>query len=99
MVWSQGFVTEIHQQQGESRGPCSPATTGSKTINLCALTMDKVCRYHAEYYTSNNCILILTGNVQSKDVFVALDEVKALVLQPKITTEVEAKDSRLVGRP
>jgi Zn-dependent M16 (insulinase) family peptidase len=52
-----------------------------------------------EYYTLGDCILILTGNVQSKDFFAALDEVEALVLQRKTTTEAEAQDGRRVGRP
>ena len=62
--------------------PCGySAETGGKMANLRTLTVDKVRRYHEEYYTSDNTLLILTGNVQKEDFFKALDEVEALVLK------------------
>mmetsp|Transcript_27016 Transcript_27016/g.48746 ORF Transcript_27016/g.48746 Transcript_27016/m.48746 type:complete len:971 (+) Transcript_27016:401-3313(+) len=76
------------------------AETGGKMANLRTLTVDKVRRYHEEYYTSDNTILILTGNVQSEDFFRALDEVEALILKRQPTTKVENnRPGSRVGRP
>eukprot|EP00585_Thalassiosira_rotula_P009211 CAMPEP_0196156868 /NCGR_PEP_ID=MMETSP0910-20130528/43039_1 /TAXON_ID=49265 /ORGANISM="Thalassiosira rotula, Strain GSO102" /LENGTH=73 /DNA_ID=CAMNT_0041421421 /DNA_START=36 /DNA_END=254 /DNA_ORIENTATION=+ len=67
--------------------PATPAScgysaeTGGKMANLRTLDVNTVRRFHEEYYTSDNVILILTGNVQSADFFRALDEVEALVLK------------------
>ena len=77
------------------------AETGGKMKNLRSLTVDKVRRYHEEYYTPDNTILILTGNVQSDDFFKALDEVEALVLKRQSSsssTSVKEATSRN-GRP
>ncbi|EED88791.1 hypothetical protein THAPSDRAFT_264188, partial [Thalassiosira pseudonana CCMP1335] len=67
------------------------AETGGKLSNLRTLTVDKVRRYHQEYYTSDNTILILTGNVDSDDFFKALDEVEALVLKRRNEEEERTK--------
>jgi len=37
------------------------AETGGKMSNLRTLTVDTVRRYHSEYYTADNCILIFSG--------------------------------------
>mmetsp|Transcript_12678 Transcript_12678/g.26729 ORF Transcript_12678/g.26729 Transcript_12678/m.26729 type:complete len:1186 (+) Transcript_12678:92-3649(+) len=79
------------------------AETGGKMANLRTLTVDKVRRYHEEYYTPDNTILILTGNVKQDDFFVALDEVEALVIQRKgVLGEKDATEplaGKRVGRP
>ena len=76
------------------------AETGGKMKNLRSLTVDKVRRYHEEYYTADNCILILTGNVESDDFFKALDEVEALVLKRQSSSSVkEGATSSRNGRP
>ncbi|KAL7545324.1 hypothetical protein ACHAWF_010434, partial [Thalassiosira exigua] len=76
------------------------AETGGKMANLRTLTVDKVRRYHEEYYTPDNTILILTGNVQSDDFFRALDEVEALVLKRRgAATKVDGRPGCRAGRP
>lgn len=78
------------------------AETGGKLSNLRTLTVDKVRRYHQEYYTSDNTILILTGNVDSDDFFKALDEVEALVLKRRNEEEertVKERAGSRNGRP
>ena len=76
--------------------------------NLRTLTVDKVRRYHEEYYTPDNTILILTGNVKEEDFFNALDEVEALILQRRGESAVNgggdgssssSSSSSRVGRP
>jgi len=85
--------------------PATPAScgysaeTGGKMANLRTLDVNTVRRFHEEYYTSDNVILILTGNVQSADFFRALDEVEALVLKRRPAEKVEAKEGSRVGRP
>ena len=37
------------------------AETGGKMANLRTLTVDTVRRYHSEYYTADNCLLIFSG--------------------------------------
>ena len=67
--------------------------------NLRSLTVDKVRRYHEEYYTPDNTILILTGNVQSDDFFKALDEVEALVLKRQSSSSSVKEATSRNGRP
>jgi len=64
------------------------AETGGKMANLRSLSVDKVRRYHKEYYTPDNIILIVTGNVSNTDYFVALDEVEALILKRQLEKEM-----------
>lgn len=61
--------------------------------NLRTLTVDKVRRYHQEYYTPDNIILIVTGNVSKDDFFMALDEVEKLVLKRKLENKVQGQYS------
>ena len=82
---------------GESCG--YGAETGGKMANLRTLTVDKVRRYHEEYYTPDNTILILTGNVQSEEFFQALDEVEALILKRQPERKIEERPGARVGRP
>lgn len=86
-----------HASDGQSCG--YSAETGGKMANLRTLTADKVRRYHEEYYTPDNTILILTGNVQSEDFFKALDEIEALVLKRQPERKVEDRPGCRVGRP
>ena len=74
--------------------------------NLRTLTVEKVRRYHREYYTPDNTILILTGNVDSEEFFKALDEVEALILKRRDGGDQESQqkmdgedESRRAGRP
>jgi Zn-dependent M16 (insulinase) family peptidase len=90
-------------------GSCGySAETGGKMSNLRTLTVEKVRRYHREYYTPDNTILVLTGNVQGEEFFQALDEVEALILkrreegqrqQQDATISAEEKEGYRVGRP
>jgi len=82
---------------GETSG--YSAETGGKMSNLRTLTVDKVRRYHEEYYTPDNTILILTGNVDSADFFKALDEVEALILKRQPSMKVEDRSGSRCGRP
>ena len=67
--------------------PCGySAETGGKVANIRALTVDKVRRYHEEYYSSDNALLVLSGNIKSEDFFAALDEVESLVLEHRRLT-------------
>lgn len=79
------------------------AETGGKMANLRTLTVEKVRRYHREYYTPDNTLLILTGNVDSEEFFKALDEVEALILKRRDGGDQEMMDgedeNRRVGRP
>ena len=89
------MYSEMHgagEHEGETRGPCDPAKTGGKMANLRTLSTEKVPIYHMEYYTLGDCILILTGNVQSKDFFAALGKVEALALQWKPLMKVEVQE-------
>jgi Zn-dependent M16 (insulinase) family peptidase len=80
------------------------AETGGKMENLRSLTVEKVRRYHREYYTPDNTVLVLTGNVEGEEFFRALDEVEALILkrneegggQQQLQEE---KEGCRVGRP
>lgn len=76
-----------HRQPSISCG--YSAETGGKMANLRTLSVDKVRRYHQEYYTPDNIILVVTGNVSKDDFFMALDEVEALVLKRKLENEVQ----------
>lgn len=88
-------------------GTCGySAETGGKMSNLRTLTVEKVRRYHGEYYTPDNTILVLTGNVQGGGFFKALDEVEALILKRREEGErqdaiinAEEKETYRVGRP
>ena len=73
------------------------AETGGKMANLRSLTVDKVRRYHQEYYTPDNIILIVTGNVSNRDFFVALDEVEALILKRQLEKEMQLDCSVTCG--
>jgi hypothetical protein len=80
--------------------PCGySAETGGKVANIRTLTVDKVRRYHEEYYSPDNALLVLTGNVQREDFFKALDEVEALILKRRLASELPDRPSRRVGRP
>ena len=57
--------------------------------NLRSLTVDKVRRYHREYYTPDNIIFIVTGNVSKDDFFMALDEVETLILKRQLENEMQ----------
>ena len=63
------------------------AETGGKMENLRSLTVEKVRRYHAEYYRSENVILVMSGNVVGEEFFGALDEVGVLILQIRINSK------------
>jgi len=89
-------------------GSCGySAETGGKMENLRTLTVDKVRRYHREYYTPDNTILVLTGNVEGEEFFKALDEVEALILKRREEGQqqngggvsAEEKEGYRVGRP
>jgi len=86
------------------------AETGGKMENLRNLTVDKVRRYHREYYTPDNTILVLTGNVEGEEFFKALDEVEALILKRRegqmqngvvnnSAAKEKEKEGYRVGRP
>jgi hypothetical protein len=83
--------------------PCGySAETGGKVANIRALTVDKVRRYHEEYYSSDNALLVLSGNIKSEDFFAALDEVESLVLEHRrltaeTTTSAEYSVDKSVG--
>jgi hypothetical protein len=87
--------------------PCGySAETGGKVANIRALTVDKVRRYHEEYYSPDNALLVLSGNVKSEDFFGALDKVEALVLDRRRLAAEKGADilpvrggGRRVGRP
>lgn len=87
------------QPTDESPSSGYSAETGGKMANLRTLTVDKVRRYHEEYYTPDNTILILTGNVQSEDFFKALDEVEALIIKRQPSMKVDDRPGSRVGRP
>lgn len=84
--------------------PATPAScgysaeTGGKMANLRTLDVNTVRRFHKEYYTSDNCILIMTGNVPSEDFFAALDEVEDLVLKRRCAAK-EVREGSRAGRP
>ena len=90
-------------------GTCGySAETGGKMSNLRTLTVEKVRRYHREYYTPDNTLLVLTGNVQGEEFFRALDEVEALILKRREEAagqkqddiiSAEEKEGYRVGRP
>ena len=62
--------------------PCGySAETGGKVANIRALDVGRVRRYHEEYYSPDNVLLILTGNVRREDFFGALDEVESVILE------------------
>ncbi len=65
------------------------AETGGKMTNLRSLTVDKVRRYHREYYTADNIIFIVTGNVSKEDFFMALDEVETHILKRQLEIEMQ----------
>jgi len=89
-----------NNNDGETPVSCGySAETGGKMANLRKLTVDKVRRYHEEYYTPDNTVLILTGNVESDDFFRALDEVEALILKRQPEKKVENRPGSRVGRP
>lgn len=92
---------ESDGQEGQTISCGYAAETGGKMANIRTLTNDKIRRYHEEYYTPDNTILILTGNVQSEDFFKALDEVEALILkrQPSMEVEKENRPGSRIGRP
>lgn len=86
-----------HSSDGQSTG--YSAETGGKMSNLRTLDVDKVRRYHEEYYTPDNTILILTGNVKAEDFFGALDEVEALILKRQPERKVVDRPGARAGRP
>lgn len=87
-----------NDQQPPSPLSCGySAETGGKMANLRSLTVDKVRRYHQEYYTPDNIILIVTGNVSNRDFFVALDEVEALILKRQLEKEMQMDCSGTCG--
>jgi hypothetical protein len=82
--------------------PCGySAETGGKVAKIRALTVDKVRRYHDEYYSPDNVLLVLSGNVKREDFFGALDEIESLVLERRrldmTTTTAEARGDRPIG--
>jgi len=80
--------------------PCGySAETGGKVANIRGLTVDKVRRYHSEYYSPDNALILLSGNVQKEDFFAALDEVEALILKRRQITPVITTTMTRVGRP
>ncbi|KAL3776496.1 hypothetical protein HJC23_013239 [Cyclotella cryptica] len=75
------------------------AETGGKMANLRTLSIEKIRRYHREYYRSDNTLLLVTGNVESEEFFNKLDEVEALVLKRRAETSCNDEDVSRIGRP
>ncbi|KAL7480138.1 hypothetical protein ACHAW6_005844 [Cyclotella cf. meneghiniana] len=75
------------------------AETGGKLANLRNLNIEKIRRYHREYYRSDNTLLLVTGNVDSGEFFNKLDEVEALVLKRRAEASGDDGDVSRIGRP
>ena len=89
-----------YEEDGAMRSCGYSAETGGKLSNLRNLDIDKIRRYHGEYYRSDNTLLLVTGNVDGEEFFRKLDEVEALVLKRQTAGSGSATNGgSRTGRP
>jgi Zn-dependent M16 (insulinase) family peptidase len=64
--------------------------TGGKLSNLrTSTTIEKVRAYHKKFYRPENLYITVTGNVEGKQVFAALDSVERKILSKRTNNEEE----------